>query len=98
MDWPSLWSLGTNNVLVGTSIHCMSASAVQTAHTAGAHKHAIRELAVRAEQTGGFAEGEIVEPAHTDPDETPALRRRMVGPCEENPAGLTTEPLLRWEG
>ena len=21
MDWPSLWSLGTNNVLVGTSIH-----------------------------------------------------------------------------
>jgi hypothetical protein len=34
MDWPSLWSLGANNVLVGTSIHCISASAVQTADTA----------------------------------------------------------------
>jgi hypothetical protein len=34
MDSPSFWSLGTNNVLVGTSIHGMSVAAVQTAATA----------------------------------------------------------------
>jgi hypothetical protein len=34
MDSPSFWSLGTNNVLVGTSIDSMSVAAIQTAEAA----------------------------------------------------------------
>ena len=43
MDWPSLGSLGANNALVGTSVHCMSASAVKTAATSALVERANRE-------------------------------------------------------
>ena len=137
MDWPSLWSLGTNNVLVGTSIHGMSASAVQTADTAALAERANNratstsstsasagishwpwgcigpiggrlqsrleraarrgEVALHVGQTGGVGREEVVEPRNRSV-RTCAFRSRMVCPCEEGPAGLTTEPLLRREG